>query len=241
MYAFVHASWPNRKRTRTEIPAMCRLGNRYSPSPEMSSSRKYPHAVAHAVISVRIRTCWSGQDTARLRRSAMLWSDCMSHAARGPTGLCLETRAGRSVSAVTEVLILCGHIEDVSTSSESPSRTIPTIGSACITFAFFGPSTQSDSGLRIYASIAALNAANPPQPSAAACGPALNANAPPVIHPATTLFVRSFFALSPSIAHSVPLYAAPMIMKFFAEEYDLDPISFNPLRSWSRTVSLAIS
>jgi len=91
----------------------------------------------------------------------------------------------------------------------------------------------------MYASMAALNAAKPPQPRAAACGPvtsyvisvgvldyqriervdspALYAKAPPVIHPAATLLVRSDFARNPSIQHSVPEYIVPINAKFFAE------------------------
>lgn len=84
-------------------------------------------------------------------------------------------------------------------------------------------------GCLIYASMAVLKAANPPQPNAAAEGPALKPSMPPVKHPATMLFVRSFFALSPSTQHSVPEYKAPIIAKFFADEYALDPISFNPV------------
>lgn len=77
---------------------------------------------------------------------------------------------------------------------------------------------QSESGIRIYASIAALKAANPPHPNAIACGPAFRARIAPVIHPAATLFVRSLFALNPSIQHSVPEYTAPTTMKFLADE-----------------------
>jgi hypothetical protein len=54
----------------------------------------------------------------------------------------------------------------------------------------------SSLGIRKYASIAALNAAKPAHPKAAACGPAFAASTPPVIQPAATPFLISFFARS---------------------------------------------
>lgn len=42
--------------------------------------------------------------------------------------------------------------------------------------------------------MAVENAAKPAQPSAVACGPALCAKRPPVIHPADALLYKSFFA-----------------------------------------------
>lgn len=92
---------------------------------------------------------------------------------------------------------------------------------------------QSD-GMRIYASIAALNAAKPTQPAAAACGPALAPKIPPVMQPAAMPFLMSFFARSPSMQHSVPEKRAPTMPKFFADDHDREPISFKPRRSCSR-------
>jgi hypothetical protein len=57
-----------------------------------------------------------------------------------------------------------------------------------------GSLPTSSAGMRIYASIAAENAAKPAHPSAAACGPPPLAKNPPVKHPAATPFPRSFFA-----------------------------------------------
>jgi hypothetical protein len=57
-----------------------------------------------------------------------------------------------------------------------------------------GSLPTSSAGMRIYASIAAENAAKPAHPSAAACGPPPLARKPPVKHPAATPFPRSFFA-----------------------------------------------
>ena len=94
---------------------------------------------------------------------------------------------------------------------------------------------------RMYVSIAALNAAKPAHPSAAACGPAFAPNAPPVMHPAATPFVTSFFARScilvshsmstrgfashpeksshtPSIPHSVKAKIIPTVPKPLADE-----------------------
>lgn len=108
--------------------------------------------------------------------------------------------------------------------------------------------------------MAALKAAKPAQPTAAAWGPALLASIPPVIQPAATPFLMSFFAryyidvkiseapagfkqsmmTTPSMQHSVPAKIAPTSPKFFAELKDLVPISLNPLRSCSRVERWAI-
>ena len=101
--------------------------------------------------------------------------------------------------------------------------------------------TQSLSGILIYASMAAEKAAKPAQPRAAACGPALYAKAPPVRHPAATEFVKSLFARYPSIQHSVPLYMAPISMKFLAELYDRFPMSLKPALICSRVVRVDIA
>lgn len=83
----------------------------------------------------------------------------------------------------------------------------------------------------MYASIAAENAANPTHPTATACGPALRANTPPVIHPPATPLYKSFFARSPSIAHSVPEKMAPTLAKFFPDETDERYMSRRPCLS----------
>lgn len=119
---------------------------------------------------------------------------------------------------------------------------------------------QFSDGILMYESMAALKAAKPAQPIAAACGPALAPSRPPVIHPAAMPFLRSFFAryyihithwykrryqyfrengLTPSIQHSVPANIAPTKPKFFALLTDLTPISLKPLRNCSRTGKLA--
>eukprot|EP00580_Thalassiosira_gravida_P009503 CAMPEP_0201646778 /NCGR_PEP_ID=MMETSP0493-20130528/34541_1 /ASSEMBLY_ACC=CAM_ASM_000838 /TAXON_ID=420259 /ORGANISM="Thalassiosira gravida, Strain GMp14c1" /LENGTH=152 /DNA_ID=CAMNT_0048122011 /DNA_START=311 /DNA_END=769 /DNA_ORIENTATION=- len=49
-----------------------------------------------------------------------------------------------------------------------------------------------------------LNAANPPQPIALACGPCLACIAAPVTHPLTTAFQTSCFPLYFSTKHSLP-------------------------------------
>lgn len=73
----------------------------------------------------------------------------------------------------------------------------------------------------------------PPHPSAAACGPP-SLPISPVIHPALTEFFQSFFALKPSMQHSVPANIAPINPKFFAEEYEREPMSRKPRESWVR-------
>lgn len=121
-------------------------------------------------------------------------------------------------------------------------------------------SNQVSDGILMYESIAALKAAKPAQPIAAACGPALAPRRPPVMHPAAMPFFRSFFAryfrhvickqqfafwytsegkLTPSMQHSVPANIAPTKPKFFAELKDRAPMSLKPLRSCSRTGRLA--
>lgn len=106
---------------------------------------------------------------------------------------------------------------------------------------FFHPGcSYSSDGMRIYASMAALNAAKPAHPAAAACGPAFAPRIPPVIQPAVTLLVRSFFARSPSMQHSVPEYRAPTMPKFFAEDHERAPMSLKPWRSCWRQGRSAI-
>lgn len=98
----------------------------------------------------------------------------------------------------------------------------------------------SSSGMRIYASIAAEKTANPAHPTAAACGPAFLANIPPVKHPPATPFHRSFLALRPSIAHSVPLNMAPTLAKLRPELNELRYMSRRPARScWRRGRSVS--
>ena len=63
--------------------------------------------------------------------------------------------------------------------------------------------SQESDGIRRYVSMAALNAAKPAQPSAAAWGPAFAASAPPVMQPALTLFVMSFLARNCALAVSI--------------------------------------
>lgn len=50
----------------------------------------------------------------------------------------------------------------------------------------------------------------------------------PVIHPPATPFHRSFFARSPSIAHSVPLKMAPTLAKFLPLDTELRYMSRSP-------------
>ena len=83
--------------------------------------------------------------------------------------------------------------------------------------------------------MAAENTANPAHPTAAACGPAFLANTPPVIQPPATPFHMSFFALRPSIVHSVPLNIAPTLAKLRPLESEERYMSFRPARScWRR-------
>lgn len=104
-----------------------------------------------------------------------------------------------------------------------------------------GPHESDSDGILIYASMAAENAAKPTHPAPAACGPAFAPKIPPVMQPAVTLLVRSFFARSPSMQHSVPEYSAPTMAKFLAEENDRDPMSLKPRRTCSRHGRLEIS
>lgn len=100
------------------------------------------------------------------------------------------------------------------------------------------PSTQgpqsSSLGILIQASIAALNAANPAHPTAAACGPPCLANIAPVKHPAAAPFAMSFLALSPSMPHSIPLNNAPTVPKFLAVLNERAPMSLKPMRTCCR-------
>lgn len=96
-----------------------------------------------------------------------------------------------------------------------------------------GSAALSSDSILMYESIAALNAAKPAQPTAIACGPPPFARNAPVMHPAATPLLSSFFALKPSITHSVPANSAPMYPKFFAELNEALPISLNPILSCS--------
>jgi len=93
----------------------------------------------------------------------------------------------------------------------------------------------SSSGIRIYASIAAEKTAKPAHPTTTAWGPAFRARMPPVKHPPATPLYKSFLALSPSIAHSVPLNMAPTLAKFLPEDREDLYMSRRPARScWRR-------
>lgn len=93
----------------------------------------------------------------------------------------------------------------------------------------------SSLGCLMYASIAALNAANAAQPPTTACGPAFLARMPPVRHPAAMPLTRSFFARRPSMPHSIPENRPPTLPKFFAMLQDRVPMSLKPILScWRR-------
>ena len=146
----------------------------------------------------------------------------------------LMSRVARTPSQLNPVQPSRIHARQCNATLRHPQCLLHAMQSMPITVVLHLHLTHDSPGMRIYASMAALNAAKPAHPRAVACGPALYARAPPVKHPAATLFWRSDFALKPSIQHSVPAYMAPMRAKFFADERERDPMSFMPARSCSR-------
>jgi hypothetical protein len=110
------------------------------------------------------------------------------------------------------------------------------LSASCLSFlTSTSPSNHSSFGILNHASIAALNAAKPAHPMAMAWGPPFLASTPPVRQPAAMPLVMSFFALNPSIPHSMPLNNAPTVPKPFAVDQDRLPMSRKPEASCFRS------